>query len=246
MLSDSAALEVYAVPFVPHDGVVRLLVPATEQPSSRDFVVIRRSARLPNAMFIAGLPTAPLVRALCEFGLRHENERESLAVLATAVQRGRVTVADLVDEANAGPSRGRPRLFRSIRPIEAGVRSAPEADFRSLIRRSRILPTPIWNGLVELPGGQRFSPDALFEDAALIHETNGRRFHSEEDAGADAFEDMQRRNDALVAAGFVVLHNSPRRILTEGAAVLREVEQSYQRHAGRGLPRGVRLLRAAA
>ncbi|HWC33791.1 MAG TPA: hypothetical protein VG650_03075 [Mycobacteriales bacterium] len=242
MLNDTSALRMYGVPFVPVDHDVRVLIPDDVQRLSRQFVVTKRSWRLPEPVVVDGLPTAPIDRALCEFGARHESERDSLAVLAAAVQEGRATLAALFEEAHAGQARGRPRLLRVLAPLEAGVRSAPEADFRALVARSRTLPTPMWNCLIELANGARFSPDALFQDAALIHEVNGRQYHAGE-GGEDAFDAMQRRNDALVAAGFAVLHNSPRRLHMDPGGALREVERVYRAHAGRGMPRGVKLLR---
>ena len=243
MLSDSSSLRLHGLPFVPEDPLVYVLIPDTVQRLSRQFVVTKRSWRLPDVAVVGGLPTAPLCRSLCEFGARHESERDSLAVLAGAVQQGRVRLADLVEEAHAGQARGRPRLLRALAPLEAGVRSAPEADFRALVTRSRLLPPPLWNSLIELPDGRRFSPDALFEDAAVVHEVNGRQFHAPDEAGEDVFDAMQRRSDALVAAGFVVLHNAPRRLREEPRQVVREVEAAYRQHAGRGMPRGVKLLR---
>ncbi|HVV76813.1 MAG TPA: hypothetical protein VHC43_12315 [Mycobacteriales bacterium] len=242
VLSDTSALRLFGVPYVPADDKIRVLVPDAVQRHSRDFVVIKRSIRMPTACVVGGLQVAPVCRSLCELGQRHPNERESLAVVAAAVQSRLVTARELSVEAHAGPARGRPRLLRVIAPVEAGVRSAPEADFRRIVESSRVLPPPLWNALVELPDGRRFSPDALFVEAGLVHETNGRQFHAPE-AGNGVFEDMQRRNDALVAAGFVVLHNSPSRLRAEPAVVRREVEQAYRRNAGRGLPGGVRFLR---
>lgn len=240
VLSDTSALDALGLPFIPDDGRVRVLVPGEVQRLSREFVVVRRTARMPDAARARDLPIAPVARALCELGLRNPDERGSIAVFAAAVQRRVVTVGELFAEAEAGPARGRPRLLRVIGPVAAGVRSAPESDFRLIVSRSRILPEPLWNPLVELADGRRFSPDALFVDAGLIHETNGREFH----AAGDQFEDMQRRNDALVAAGFAVLHNAPKRLIAEADAVLGEVERSYRLHAGRGLPHGVQLVRA--
>jgi hypothetical protein len=243
MLNDTSALHVNGLPFVPKESVVRVLIPDTVQRMSRQFVVTKRSWRLPKPELVDGLPTAPLFRSLCEFGARNECERDSLAVVAAAVQQGKVTLRELVDEAHEGQSRGRPRLLRVLAPLEAGVRSAPEADFRALVARSKVLPTPLWNAIIEMPDGRRLIPDALFEEAALVHEVNGRRYHAPREAGDDAFEAMQIRNDALVASGFVVLHNSPRRLRDDPQRVLQELEAVFSQHAGRGMPRGVRLLR---
>ncbi|HVX69112.1 MAG TPA: hypothetical protein VHA79_05415 [Mycobacteriales bacterium] len=245
MLNDTSALRVHGLPYVPDEAAVRVLIPDSVQRASRQFVVIKRTWRLPTSVVVGGLPTAPLDRALCEFAARHDSERDSLAVLAAAVQQRQVRLGSLIEEAHAGQARGRPRLLRVLMPIEAGVRSAPEADFRALVARSRLLPTPLWNCLIELPDGTVFSPDALFEDAALIHEVNGRQFHAADEAGEDVFEAMQRRHDLLVAAGVTALHNSPRRLRRDADSVLREVEEVYLRRAGRGMPPGVKILRTA-
>jgi hypothetical protein len=239
MINDVSALRLLGIPFVPDEPDVHVLIPDTVQRLSRQFVVSKRSWRLPEPVLVDGLPTAPLHRALCEFGARHEGERDSLAVIAAAVQQRQVSLDEVVAEAHAGQARGRARLLRVLAPIECGVRSAPEADFRALVARSRVLPTPLWNSLIELPDGARFSPDALFPDAAVVHEVNGRQFHAPE----PVFDAMQRRNDALVAAGFTVLHNTPRRLRVDPRQVIRELEAVYRRHSGRGLPSGVKLLR---
>jgi hypothetical protein len=240
MVNDVTALEAYRLPYVPPDRQCRVLVPAQVQRSSRDFVVVRRTTRPPRASMIAGLPVVPVSRALCEFGARWNDERESFAVWAAAVQRGWVSIDELTGEIEASPNRGKPRLMRAFQKLAVGLRSAPEADFRQLLALAPELPQPLWNCLLQLPDGRVASPDALFADAALIHETNGREFH----AGQDDFEDMQRRHDALVVAGFTVLHNSPARIGQHGRDVISEVASCHRRLVGRGMPAGVVLLRS--
>jgi hypothetical protein len=244
MLSDTSALLGYQLPFIPTDDVARVLVADNVQRASREFVVVRRTTRLPRPVIVAGLPLAPARRALSEFILRHPDQRESLAVAAAAVQLGRVALAELVEEAMLGPARGRPRLLRVIATLQAGIRSAPEADFREIVLRSRGLSEPLWNCLLLLPDGRKISPDALWIDSGVVHEVNGRRYHSAALAGEDAFEDMQRRSDLRVTAGLTVLHNSPNRIRTDGAAVIREIITCVKRNNGKGLPSGVVILRA--
>jgi hypothetical protein len=242
MLSDLDALDLYGVPNLPPDPFVRVVVPNDVQRASRDFRAIRRTKRLPTARVVSGLPVVPANRALADFILRHPYERDALAIASVALQRRLVDLDGLSLEAAEGPSRGRPRLLRVIERLASGVRSVAESDVRDLVRRSRVLPEPLWNSLLRLPDGQMVSPDALFEDAGLVHETNGRRYHAPD----DLFEDMQRRHDAMVAAGLVVLHNSPRRIGEDSRAVLAEIEACYVRNQGRGLPPGVELVRRAA
>jgi hypothetical protein len=239
VLTDAWALRLHGLQFVPEDSFIRVLVPNSVQRSSRQFVVVRRAVHMPEPLVIGDLRVAPVARALCDLALRNPDERGSLAAVAAAVQRGRVTVDALTQEAARAAARGRPRLRRVLEAVGSGIRSAPEDDFRQIVRSSRILPEPLWNPLLRLPDGRECSPDALFEDAGLVHETNGREFH----AGADTFEDMQRRNDWLVAAGLTVLHNAPRRLRAEQTVVRSETERCYVRLRGSGLPPGVVILR---
>lgn len=240
-LTDIDALGLQRVQFVPAHPQIQILVPNDVQRGSRGFVVVRRTTRLPNARAVDGLSVAPVPRALCDFGRRHDNQREVLAVWAAAVQARRTTVEAIAVEIEHGAARGRPRLQRLLDQLLAGIRSLPEADFRDLVLSSQVLPEPLWNRGLELPDGSVIYPDALWEDAGLIHETNGKLFHSAD----DDFEQMQRRHDRAVTFGLTALHNTPRRIRGEGREVLYEVEQTWLRLRGRGLPPGVRLLPAA-
>jgi hypothetical protein len=243
MLTDLDALRLMKVPYLPNDPFVRVLVDGAVQRASRDFVLIRRTTRLPKPRWVDGFPVAPTGRALADFVARYDDSRAAFAVAAAAVQTGRASVGDLIREAEYGPARGRPKVVRTINALNAGVRSAPEADFRALVLAQRGLPEPLWNSLIMLPGGQKISPDALFVDAGLVHETNGRDSHSLAEAGEDAFEDMQRRHDLMVTSGLTVLHNVPRRLLREGKAVIAQVVTCFNRDTGRGLPEGVVILR---
>ena len=242
-LDDLTALGIYRCRYLPADPRVFVVVPATRQRQSREFVVVRRTVYPPRAVAShLKMPLVPIARGLADFALRHDREREVRAVLLAAVQRRQVTVAELNAELPTAPSRGRRRFMRVLEEIGTGVRSAPEGDVRVLVERSRLLPTPLYNCLLKLPSGRRVSPDLLIEDAALIHETNGREPHEDE----DRFESMQERHDSLTAAGFTVLHNSPRMIARSGTRIVREMETCYQRDAGKGLPPGVIMLRRGA
>lgn len=97
----------------------------------------------------------------------------------------------------------------------------------------------LFNSLLRLPSGRCISPDALIEECGLVHESNGRAAHEEE----DLFESMQERHDVMTSAGLTALHNSPRRLLTAADVVEAEWRQCAARLAGRGLPAGVVLLR---
>jgi len=244
MLDDTTALFEYGVNYLPEDKLIRVLVPDTVQRTARDFVAVRRTVYLPRpAVGRGGIRLAPISRALTDFALRYDDERAVRAVLASAVQRRQVSLALLDNELKIAPARGKRRLVRVLEELHAGVRSAPEGDLRQLVQSSKVLPKPLYNPLLLLPDGRKISPDLLIKEAALVHETNGRRPHFDEE---DAFDSMQERHDAMTTGGLTVLHNSPRLIGRDGLRILEQLETCYLRDAGKGLPPGVVILRPHA
>jgi hypothetical protein len=242
MLADQTALSAYGVRFLPADGSTYVLIPAEDRRVSRDGVVIRRSTRMPTARVLDGLRYSPSARALADFAARTGNERTALAVLADAIQRRIAAVDDVVEELSHVTGRGCALAGRLSARLAEGIRSAPEAEFLALCERSKVLPRPLVNALIELPGGRRLSPDALFAEAALVHETNGRGAH----AATDVFDGMQERHDAMTAAGLTVLHSSPYQLRNEPERILAQLETCYLRDRGKGLPAGVTILRSSA
>jgi hypothetical protein len=240
-LSDAIALAAYGVRYLPdNDPVIRLLLPATVKRANRDGVVARRTHRLPEPNWIEGLPYSPPARALVDFAMRTGNRRNAVAVLADAVQRKIAAVSGLVAELPHISGRGEGVARDVIEMIVAGVRSAPEADFLMICRSSRVMPEPMLNPLVLLPCGRKVSPDALIVASALVHESNGRENHADE----DPFESMQARHDAMTTGGLAVLHNSGRQLRTEALRIRTQAETTCRDRHGMGLPPGVIILRA--
>lgn len=240
-LSDTTALRHYGLRYLPDDAYTRVLIDWERRRQSTSYVQVRRTRYLEPPWGFRGLPFASPARALVDFAVRERNERVIQAVLSDAVQRRVVTLTALERAVEKAPRPGSARLLRALEVLRAGTRSAPEARFREIALRSNV-PTPLFNALIELPNRRRVSPDALVEEAGLVHETNGRSIHGDE----DDFESMQERHDVMTAAGLVVLHNAPRRLFQHGDLVQEEWECCYARYAGRGLPPGVRILRRSA
>jgi hypothetical protein len=237
--ADVTALFDQGIRNVPSDWRLHLLIPATEHRASKGFVTVRRTHRLPPPRVVNGFPYCPPERALVEAAKRLCDLRMARATMSDAVQRRIACAERLTAELPHLSGRGAGIARRAIEDVVGGGRSAPECEFIDLARRHPDLPLPLLNPLIRLPDGRKVSPDALFVDAGLVHETNGREFHAEE----DLFESMQARTDAMTTADLVVLNNSPRQLRTEGDRVMSEVLTCYRRHAGRGLPPGVVLLR---
>lgn len=225
----------------PDDTLVRVVVSEESPARSRGYVRVRRTSAPIHVIATERLRYLDPAAALIASARLRTSDRFALAILSDAVQRKIVTYDELVIAHIQGSPRNARMTDLALEHIGAGVRSAPEGDFRVLAEASTILPPLLYNRLLRLPSGRLISPDALALDAGLVHETNGRKPHRRE----DLFDDMQERHDALTEADLVVLHNAPRRIWLRGREVISQFERVYLRHQGRGLPAGVELLPVA-
>jgi hypothetical protein len=221
---------------------VFVLVPFGNAARSRGFVVVRRTLAPMTTVSTDRIRYVDPATAVIAATRRMTRDRSVLAALSDALQRRITTYDELVRAHVQGPPRNARGADAAMEHLGAGTRSAPEADFRTLVMASAVLPAVEYNVWLRLSTGRVVCVDALVRDSALIHETNGRSAHARE----DLFDDMQERHDALVAEGFTVLHNSPRRIRQRGRDVIGEFERCHLRHAGRGLPPGVEILPIAA
>jgi hypothetical protein len=224
------------------ESMVHIVVPWGDAARSRGFVVVRRTLYPVVTVDTERVRYVDAATAVVVAARSMKRPRFVLAALSDALQRRIASYDELVRAHVQGPPRGAAAVSRGLAALSTGAHSVTEVDFLLLVDLSSILPTPLCNVLLRLPCGRLISPDALFETSAVIHETNGRGAH----ARADLFEDMQERHDALTAAGFTVLHNSPRRLLTAPREALAQVERCHQRYDGRGLPHGVTIVEPAA
>jgi len=240
VFTDRLVLEAAGIRFLPEEDPSHLhvLLPWEQARKSLSFLKVTRTRYLPDPQQFGAFPAAPLDRALIDFGVRVRDDRTVLGVLADAVQRRNVSVGALEKALRIAPKQGRAAAAAAVEALRAGVRSVPEQDFRAIATGVRT-PTVLFNPLLQLPSGRLISPDALIEECGLVHETNGRLAHEED----DLFESMQERHDVMTTTGLTVLHNPPRRLLSDPRLVALEWRQCARRLAGRGMPPGVTILR---
>ncbi len=227
---------------VPDEDRIDVVIPWGDPARSRQFLRVRRTVAPFTVVTTDRLRYLAAPAAVVAAARRLKQERAVTALLGDALQRRIVTFDELVTAHIQGSPHHARLTDRALAALGSGALSAPEVDFVNLVAASLVLPRPLCNPLLRLPGGRVLSPDALFPDARLVHETNGRAAH----ARADQFADMQERHDALTAAGFTVLHNTPRRLRLHGREVIAEVERCYARLEGSGLPPGVTMLSLAS
>jgi hypothetical protein len=240
--ADVTALAAHGVRYLPPSSLLHVLIPSDEHRAAREFVTVRRTHRLPRPRMINGFPYCPPERALVEAAARVGDRRVARAMMADAVQRHLAYLARLQAELPHLSGRGAGIARSAINDVVMGARSAPELEFLDLCEQHSELPRPLVNPLLELVCGRRVSPDALFLDSGVVHETNGRGPHADE----DQFDGLQSRHDVMTASGLIVLHNSPRQLRHEQTRIMDEVVRTHQRFAGRGLPPGVTVLRESA
>jgi hypothetical protein len=166
-------------------------------------------------------------------------EAEAIATMARALQTGLVSVTSLQAAREMMGDKWCRRVDRALVAVGVGLRSPSEKLFRDLVLSSRILPEPKWNQWLDLgDGGCPICADGLWLEAGMLHEVNGRTYHG----WAEGFETTSARTERVVAADLISTQSTTQRLRREGAVVLQNLERTYQRHAGRGMPPGVTLI----
>jgi hypothetical protein len=121
---------------------VDVLVPLSCRRNDLGFARLHRTGVLPGALFADGcVRYVPPARAVADTARLLTDLHAVRTVVTGAVQQGKVLVAQLADELDAGPVRGSAALMQVLAEVADGVQSVAEADLRTLIRRER-LPEP--------------------------------------------------------------------------------------------------------
>lgn len=217
ILTGVRALDRYGLRNLPNTTEVHVLVPAERSITDNGFVHIERSRRLPKPRVRAGIPTAPVPRAVIDAARRALDLDAITAMMAEAVQRGFClprSLADEVDEARRGSS-----LRNALLPILGGARSVAEADAWHLWQRSD-LPEFQWNvKIFDSNGNYVAQPDGWCDELGFAWEIDSLGYH----AGDEGFRDTLARNARYAAAGIVVLQTLPSRLRSEPDKVVAEL-----------------------
>ncbi|MFK0248087.1 hypothetical protein ACIQUM_25630 [Amycolatopsis azurea] len=217
ILTGVRALGRYGLRNLPDTEEVHVLVPANRSVSDSGFVHIERSRRLPKPRERAGVPTAPVPRAVIDACRRTPDKDMVTAMMAESVQRGFClprSLADELDEVRRGSS-----LRSALVPILGGARSVAEADAWNLWQRSD-LPACRWNvKIFDANGAFIAQPDGWCGELAFAWEIDSLGYH----AGDASFRDTLARNARYAAAGIVVLQTLPSRLRSEPGKVVAEL-----------------------
>ncbi|RZT87012.1 hypothetical protein EV383_3917 [Pseudonocardia sediminis] len=215
----------HGVTALPRNGTVHVLVPGDRRVTSRDFVVVTRTSRMPEPVELAGFPVAPMARCLVDAAARTDDADTVRAMLADAVQKGLLRLDDLTDELSE-PRRPRTALVRGVTAeILDGVRSAAEAWVRDLVLRSG-LPSPAWNVALHARDGRRLGVvDAYWEDVGLAWEIQSLAFHL---GPRELARDVEKVG-MLASAGVLVLPTMASRLWSDRPAAMAELVDAHAR-----------------
>jgi hypothetical protein len=197
-----------------------VLVPADTRRKSTGYVQIQRTTRMPGDFYTTGpIRFTSLGRAVADAARGMTRFSDVQALVCEAVQRGRCTLEELVEELNAGPTPGRRWYRMALTEISEGIRSGAEAQLKYLIDRSD-LDRPMYNAdLYTLDGIFLGRPDAWFARAGVAGEVDSREYHM----GSKDYQETTMRHNRMEAAGIHVLHWLPSTIKTEPGRVIADL-----------------------
>jgi len=229
-ITGSAALAFHSMTGARSD-VVDVLVPLGCRRADAGFARMHRTGVVPEPRYPdCGVWYAPPARSVADAVRQLSGISDVRAVVAGAVQRGKVAVWQLAQELELGPVNGSARLRAALAEVADGVRSSAEADLRSLIKRER-LPMPIFNAQLSVGGELLAIPDAWWPEAGVAVEVDSREWHfSPRD-----WEETLARHARMTAQGILVLHIPPRRVRVAGKEVAGEIRAALASSHGRRL-----------
>jgi hypothetical protein len=233
-LTGVGALRIHGLRYLPSDPWVRVLVPDSQHRRSAGFARLHRTCRLdPHPELPFPLILASASRAVVDAARWCDDQRLITAMVADAVQRKLTTVEDLANELAYAPRRGSRLLRHAMAETAAGVRSVAEADLRSLLLRSTVLPKVSWNPrLIAVVDGMRLpTPDGWIAEAGIALEVDSREHHS----SPRGWERTLARHNILARYGALVLHIVPAQVRRDPAAVLRQIEHTYAERIAAGV-----------
>ncbi|MFE2374507.1 hypothetical protein [Streptomyces sp. NPDC059398] len=223
MVTGLAALALHrfsaAPPLISADRI-DVLVPRTRRLRSTGCARIVRAHTLPLAERIAGVPVAPVERALADAVAGLPDADAVRRLLTEAVRGGHCEPAALVRELKLARLLSRDHVARAVDSLLAEGRCLAEDRLYGLVR-DHGLPDPLWNVELRLPGGPSLGGvDVYWPDEAVAVELDTRaasRASAGRGARGGGEDDVldspyARKRDRLERLGITVVHLTPAKL----------------------------------
>ena len=188
---------------------VDVLVPAKSRVKGYGWVRIQHTTRMPaGTSSVKGLVYAPLARAVADAARLMTRPEHVRALVCDAVQKGGVSLEELLTELTSGPTAGSRLLRDAIADLAAGARYEAEQNLKDRIDRSD-LDKPMHNARLYLADGTFLCiADLWWPRAGVAGEVDSRQYHM----SAKDHEHTVDRHNRMEGAGIHVLHFLPKDI----------------------------------
>ncbi|MFI0778243.1 hypothetical protein [Streptomyces sp. NPDC021212] len=200
---------------------IDVLVPHTRRLRSTGFVRFVRAQPLPSPQDRAGMPIAPVARALADAVARLSDAVTVRALLIESVRQGHCDAAAVVTELSGARLLSRPHVMDAVDALLAEGRAIAEGRLYDMVHGYG-LPEPLWNVELRLPGGPALGGvDAYWRDQGVALEIDAR---APRHGGPVPGTAQARRRERLEGMGITVVRVTPKRLregLEEQAAVVR-------------------------
>jgi hypothetical protein len=204
---------------------IDVLIPATSRVQSTGFVRVVRTRRMPESFYCTRkVRFAKLPRAVADAVRGMPRLSDIRALLSEATQKGKCELKSLVQELNEGPSAGSRHFRIGLTEIGDGIRSAAEADLRTIIIRSGLEP-PVYNAELSLDDGIILGvADAWWQRAGVAAEVDSRQYH----LSAADYEKTTLRHNRMQAESINMMHFLPSTLREDPDTVVRDLRKAIE------------------
>jgi hypothetical protein len=204
---------------------VDVLVPRSRRLRSTGYVRVLRTTALPAPQAVAGLPVAPVPRALADAVAELTDAEAVRRLLTESVRGGHCEPAAVVRELTQAKLLSRPHVVDAVDALVAEGRSIAEDRLYRMVREHG-LPDPVWNVDLRLPGGPHLGGlDAYWPDQAVAVELDTRAPRQGHPQDDDAlWSEYALKREHLERLGITVVYITPKKLresLEQQAAVVR-------------------------
>jgi hypothetical protein len=224
-ITGTAALRRHGI-VAPGPDVVDVLVPWGRRRQSTGYVRIHRTRRMPpRFMALRAIRYVKPARAVADAARMLTRCGDVRDVVCRAIQRRKCTIADLIEELNAGSQAWKTSFREALAEVSDGIRSVAEGDLRVLIKGSD-LPEPMYNArLYDSRGRFIAMVDAWWQRAGVAAEVDSRAYHFE---AKDQDATGMRHNRLTAKHGIQVVHYPPTAIHTRGQMIIDEIRDAIE------------------
>ncbi|WP_416961168.1 hypothetical protein [Streptomyces sp. Agncl-13] len=228
MVTGLAALTLHGFTSAPELATLKqidVLVPRMRRLRSTGCARIVRTASLPAARQVKGVPVAPVPRALADAVAELSDANAVRGLLTEAVRGGHCEPAAVVRELNNAKLLSRPHVVDAVDSLLAEGRAIAEDRLYRMVSEHG-LPDPVWNVDLRLPGGPHLGGlDAYWPEQAVAVELDTRaprQGHRQDDDAL--WSEYARKREHLERLGITVVHITPKKLrdaMEQQAAVVR-------------------------